>query len=793
MFDYRDILNMMIDTNLIIVISIYLISLCLYLTNKNNRIKFISYLYLSDIIIFTLLIINTHLQTKVNFSIYVIPIYTCLKLIYTVYLKNFIGIKKKYINLLIIIKLIQITTIFFTIDVYYILNIMLNLLVIKNIQIEYLTKSYKSLNNKLNKINKNKNDLYHIENQVNKGKLLKEETENKILNLDFKINKAISEVDMPIFILDSKNKIIKSNRALELEFKKSNIKNIEDINIYFDKRFINSIDALELINNTNDYEESLELYTTDEKVYKFTCIKDHYEKENVRVCILNDITQTTIIQKKLIESEEKYKKLMDILSDGVIIHDMNSIDYINEAAFNLFSIDTSKENLKIEDVKNKIHIKSIENFTKNIKFVDNNKKEKLNTKIKTKNELVLELITTKININNTSKLLTIVVDITNIEKAIGELEENRKSYKMLVQNLPEGIVVIDKKTKNYIYQNRAMIKMLKAAGIDNISKIVNDYMNNERYGIPKKYTIKEKDISSVSLTMIDVKGEEQLVGIIRCLDEEEKIKLALEELDSIKMQYEVKDNFLTTISQNLRNPIKTISTANNLLENNNSKYQSNHIHNYNELVKRNCYRLERLINNMNELVEIEKGLYSMEYVNCDIVKFLRDMINTTNKYLEDKGIEIDFRSNINKKIIQVDVDKFERIILNLLSNAIKFSDKGSPILVSIYSDDKYINISVEDKGMGIPKDKLNFIFTKFAQVDKTLTRNAEGSGVGLSIVKKLTELHGGKINVESKEGQGSKFTISLLNGNIKSKKNNILNKLNMDNEKMHIEFADIYF
>ena len=95
--------------------------------------------------------------------------------------------------------------------------------------------------------------------------------------------------------------------------------------------------------------------------------------------------------------------------------------------------------------------------------------------------------------------------------------------------------------------------------------------------------------------------------------------------------------------------------------------------------------------------------------------------------------------------------------------------------------------------MGIPKDKLNFIFTKFAQVDKTLTRNAEGSGVGLSIVKKLTELHGGKINVESKEGQGSKFTISLLNGNIKSKKNNILNKLNMDNEKMHIEFADIYF
>lgn len=792
MFDYRDVLPILIDINLIIIISIYLISSCLYLTNKDNKIRIANYLYFADFITFTVTLISMYINN--DFNIYILVIYACLKVLYIFMFRKVLEINKKNINILMCINLIQIITLFFIPNLFYILNISINILIIKKVYIDCLNKTYKNMNKNLKKLSKSKRNLSRIDNEMNKEKLLQEEIKNKMLNLESKIDKAINDVDMPIFVLDDKNYIIKRNKNFNLELIKNNVSNLSDIFFYLEKTFINSVDCIELIKKIERYkEESIELYTNDEKVYKFTCIYDVYKKEEVRICILNDITQSNVIQKKLRESEEKYRKLMDILSDGVIIHDMNDIDYINESALNLFGLDSRNKYVSIENIKDKIDKKSIEKFIRNMKFVNENKIEKLNNKVKTNDGLFIDMITTKININNKQKLLTIIIDITSIEKAIKELEESKKSYKMLIQNLPEGIVVIDKNTKNYIYQNRAMIKILKSSGIESISKIINDYIKDEKFGISKKYKFKNKEISSVSLTIIDTKDENQLVGIIRCLDEEERIKKALEELDSINMQYEVKNDFLTTISQNLKNPIKTIATANKLLEANRFKYNSKYINNYNNLIKRNCYRLQRLINNMNEIVEIENGLYSMEYTNCDIVKFVKNIICTANEYLEDKGIEIEFKSNIDKKIIQIDLDKIERIILNLLSNSIKFSEVGSTITVYITEKDGYINISVEDKGVGIPNDKLKFIFTKFAQVDTTLSRNAEGSGVGLSLVKRFVELHKGKIEVESKEGIGSKFTVSLLNNKKRLKESRGLNKFITDSEKMHIEFADIYF
>lgn len=792
MLDYRDLLPILVDINLIIIISIFIISSCLYLANKDNKIRITKYLYFMDFIIFTISLICTYKNN--NFYIYILVTYNILKISYFFIFRKKLDVNMKFINLLVGINIAQVSSLFIFPGVFYIINIVINLFIIKKIYINCLKNTYKQLNKNLKRTNKDKNYIAKIENEINKEKLAQQDAKNKIMSLDSKIDKAINEVDMPIFILNDKNQLKKSNNSFNIEFNKYSSLDLGDIFFYLDKRFINSIECIEIIKKViKDKEKSVELYTDDERVYRFTCIKDTYKNESIKICILNDITQSTVIQRKLIESEEKYRKLMDVLSDGVVIHDMNYVSYINESALNLFNLYNTNKEINISDIKNSIDEKSIDKFVGNMKFVYEGRAKKLENKIKTNDGLFIEMITTKININNKNMLLTLAIDITTIEKAIRELEESRKSYKTLIQNLPEGIVVIDKKTKNYIYQNRAMIKILKTNGIESISKIINDYIEDEKYGVAKKYSFKNKGISSVSLTIIDTKEESQLVGVIRCLDEEERIKEALKELDSIKMQYEVKNDFLTTISQNLKNPIGTIATANNLLESNKIKYNSKYINNYTKLIKRNCYRLQRLINNMNEIVEIENGFYSMEYTNCDIVKFMKNLVGTANKYLEDTGIEIEFKSNIDKKIVQIDTDKIERVILNLLSNAIKFSDQGSSILVAINENDKYLNISVEDKGVGIPNDKLNFIFTKFAQVDKTLSRHAEGSGVGLSLVKRFTELHDGKVEVESKEGVGSKFTIKLNNSKNKLKENKGVNKLKLDSEKMHIEFADIYF
>ena len=131
-------------------------------------------------------------------------------------------------------------------------------------------------------------------------------------------------------------------------------------------------------------------------------------------------------------------------------------------------------------------------------------------------------------------------------------------------------------------------------------------------------------------------------------------------------------------------------------------------------------------------------------------------------------------------------------MLNLISNAIKFSDKGDEIFVDVNTKNEFVEISIKDNGIGIEPKDLNVIFDRFKQVDTSLSRNVEGTGIGLSLVKSIAELHGGSIHVESKVGEGSKFTVMLPSKNVSHK--NILCNKNMKNrsESIRVELSDVY-
>ncbi len=163
---------------------------------------------------------------------------------------------------------------------------------------------------------------------------------------------------------------------------------------------------------------------------------------------------------------------------------------------------------------------------------------------------------------------------------------------------------------------------------------------------------------------------------------------------------------------------------------------------------------------------------------------------SVSDYIKSKGVNIIFDTDDEERIIAVDADKIERIMLNLLSNAVKFTDKGGEILVNIEN----VRISVKDSGIGIPEEKIKLIFDRFAQVDNSLIRNKEGSGIGLSLVKLLIEMHGGYIKVNSTVGEGSEFIVELPVTLTQSNEMESLDYYNCDNkiEKILIEFSDIY-
>jgi signal transduction histidine kinase len=212
-------------------------------------------------------------------------------------------------------------------------------------------------------------------------------------------------------------------------------------------------------------------------------------------------------------------------------------------------------------------------------------------------------------------------------------------------------------------------------------------------------------------------------------------------------------------------------------------------------MKQNCYRLLRLINNLIDITRIDTGFLKVNLENHNIVSVVEDITLSVVDYARLKNINIIFDTETEEKITAVDSEKLERIMLNLLSNALKFTQPEGTIYVNVYDRDEYILISVKDTGIGIPKGMLNKIFDPFTQVDSSLKRNAEGSGIGLSIVKSLVEMHDGEISVKSLIEIGSEFIIKLpvklLNSEINQFNRNG-NSLNDNIEKIKIEFSDIY-
>jgi signal transduction histidine kinase len=259
----------------------------------------------------------------------------------------------------------------------------------------------------------------------------------------------------------------------------------------------------------------------------------------------------------------------------------------------------------------------------------------------------------------------------------------------------------------------------------------------------------------------------------------------------------LKTNFFSNISHELRTPLNLVFSALQIIELKTSSFKEEQkiVEKYIGIMRQNCYRLLRIIGNLIDITKIDAGHFYTQHFNRDIVNVVENIVLSVVHYVENKGISIIFDTEIEEKIIAFDPDAMERILLNLLSNSIKFTPNGGSIQVNIYDKVNSIAISVKDTGIGIPPDKQSSIFEKFVQVDKSLSRNREGSGIGLSLVKELVLLHNGTIELESTLGKGTEFRIelpvSLVNEDESSTNFNICT-CGDKAERVKIEFSDIY-
>ncbi|CEQ11366.1 sensory transduction histidine kinase [[Clostridium] sordellii] len=269
----------------------------------------------------------------------------------------------------------------------------------------------------------------------------------------------------------------------------------------------------------------------------------------------------------------------------------------------------------------------------------------------------------------------------------------------------------------------------------------------------------------------------------------EKEKRTLEEAVQIEI---VKNEFFSNISHEFRTPINiilgTMQVINKNIEKNN--IQINNLKKHTKYIKQNSYRLLRLVNNLIDISKMDIGMYEIRCSNQNIINIIEDITLSVADYTKNNKINLIFDTKDEEVITHCDPDKIERIMLNLLSNAIKYTPENGFIKVKIRSTQEEIIVSVKDSGVGIPKEKLDVIFDRFGQVDDSLNRKCEGSGIGLSLVKNLVEIHGGEIYVNSEVNKGSEFVFSIP---INIKKENNDNECYIDRKFKHVERCDIEF
>lgn len=224
---------------------------------------------------------------------------------------------------------------------------------------------------------------------------------------------------------------------------------------------------------------------------------------------------------------------------------------------------------------------------------------------------------------------------------------------------------------------------------------------------------------------------------------------------------QMKNEFVSTVSHELRTPLTSIKGYVDLIYDGDAGEINDVQREFLGIVKENADRLVALINDMLDISRIESGRVHLKIEPLAISDSISGTVDSFRAVLEQSGRTLKARVPSNLPRVAADRDRVGQVLMNFVSNALKYSPEGGDVVISARRAGDFINVSVQDHGMGISAEDRKHLFSKFYRVDSALTREIGGTGLGLSICKSVIELLGGRVWVRSKLGEGSTFGFSL--------------------------------
>ena len=370
-------------------------------------------------------------------------------------------------------------------------------------------------------------------------------------------------------------------------------------------------------------------------------------------------------------------------------------------------------------------------------------------------------------------------ELGSLSKAIGEMgiqlrnkiEEisKEKDYlQTILKGMMEGVLVVDGRGR-ILMVNDALRNLLSFSS-DVADKMPLEVIRNAELEAAITSVVREGKNKVLELNVTVPGGrilEVNVVGILPSSNstgaDGEGVRGAIavfHDITRLKELEIIRQDFVANVSHELRTPLTTIKGyAETLLE---GALKEEVAFQFVQVIKRHTDRLTKIVEDLLMLSKIESKEFQLKIEFISLPDFINDVIDFVKETAEKKKISISQSKITSSQAVGADRNYLEQIFINLLDNAIKYTHEGGKVTISaIEKDKREIQFSIEDDGMGIPREDIPRIFERFYRVDKGRSQELGGTGLGLSIVKHLVQAHGGRVWVESQLGEGSTFYFTL--------------------------------
>lgn len=496
------------------------------------------------------------------------------------------------------------------------------------------------------------------------------------------------------------------------------------------------------------------------------------------VGVIIDITENKAAQQKINKSEKHFRSIWESSESGMRLTDADGIIVdVNNAFCNMVE-------MKKEDLINKplsvIYRKELQEriLDAAIRKFKNREVEKVFEKellLWNNKNIWFEVSNSFIEIENQpSLLLGIFADISIRKQALKELKESNEFSNYLLSSIPYGIDIVDHEgTVKFCNE-----KFYNLFGGDVIGKKcwkvfceadeqcpecpLKSMGNNLNSLITERLDVKTNRLYEISHTGIFYKGEKVILEIFNDISDKKKLITEITEAkNKAEEMNRLKSNFLANMNHELRTPLNGIMGFASILF---DELQEEEYIQMAESIIDSSKRLSATLNLLLELSTVESDKILMDTKVLEVNELVNRVVKSLNTDAVKKHLKLEIISDYDLIYARLDDYYFPHVIHNLIDNAIKYTNEGEiKVVVGVENDNdgSYFYISVIDTGIGIPSEKIDLIWEEFRQVSEGLNRNYEGTGLGLTIVKKIVKLLDGNIEVKSEVGKGSRFTVRL--------------------------------